>query len=369
MEMEFEYCIDCNADEPIMLVNRQIGASYNEEGEWDEVPYIDGAKFQEELLCLDMMGKKRIQVWINSEGGSVLQGMNIFNAIIKSRTPVDTYNVGVAASIAGALFMAGRKRIMSDYAQFMMHPVSGGDTKSMDAFKTSIATMLSAKCGIEIDTIMSFMDVTTWMDANKCKDLGIATDIEFTSSLNKKFVPNTTADIMPYADKLINKLITKTKPKMTQVTNKLNLNADANEASIVEAINKLQEATNVATAATETANNARIEAEARIASLEAELIQAKAELEASKEATLEAEATASATELVNTFKARIGNKAETFTKWVNLAKLDMEGTKSILEDLPLNVAAPKPNDAPEGLKPQTAASIMANITAKNQVKN
>jgi transposase-like protein len=173
---------------------------------------------------------------------------------------------------------------------------------------------------------------------------------------------------MPYADKLINKLITKTKPKMTQVTNKLNLNADANEASIVEAINKLQEATNVATAATETANNARIEAEERIASLEAELTQAKAELEASKEATLEAEATASATELVNTFKARIGNKAETLAKWVNLAKLDMEGTKSILEDLPLNVASPKPNAEPE-YQQATAASIMANITAKNQVKN
>lgn len=345
MEMYFSYCIDATADEPIMLVNRQIGASYTEEGEWDGVPYIDGARFQEEILCLDMMGKKRIQVWINSEGGSVLQGMNIFNAIIKSRTPVDTYNVGVAASIAGALFMAGRKRIMSDYAQFMMHPVSGGDTKSMDAFKTSIATMLSAKCGIEIDTIMSFMDVTTWMDANKCKDLGISTDTEVTSSLNKKFVPNTTSEIMPYADKLINKLITKNKnSKMTKVTNKLNLTEGSNEDVILGAIDKLINVKNqseeIATELQEKLTIAQQEASAaneKIAELQTQLDAIT--LTAKEAEELSAETIAS--EMVNKFTAKIGNKTETIATWVKLAKADLEGTKNLLEELPLNKVANK----------------------------
>lgn len=343
--MEFEYCIDCNADEPIMLVNRQIGASYTEEGEWDELPYIDGAKFQEELLCLDMMNKKRIQVWINSEGGSVLQGMNIFNAIIKSRTPVDTYNVGVAASIAGAIFMAGRKRIMSDYAQFMMHPVSGGDPKSMDAFKSSIATMLSAKCGIPVDTIASLMDVTTWMDANKCKDLGISTDTEITSSMNKKFVPSATSEIMPYANSLINKLITKNKnSKMIKVTNKLNLNEGSTEDVIVGAINKLIDAKNQSEEMMTELQSKLSEAQQEASTANAKILELQTQLDAINQAasaSAEIAAETMATEMVNKFIAKIGNKAETIATWVKLAKSDFEGTKNLLEELPLNKVANK----------------------------
>ena len=343
--MEFEYCIDCNADEPIMLVNRQIGASYTEEGEWDELPYIDGAKFQEELLCLDMMNKKRIQVWVNSEGGSVLQGMNIFNAIIKSRTPVDTYNVGVAASIAGAIFMAGRKRIMSDYAQFMMHPVSGGDPKSMDAFKTSIATMLAAKCGIPVDTITGLMDVTTWMDANKCKDLGISTDIEVTSSMNKKFVPMSTSEIMPYADTLINKLITKNKnSKMIKVTNKLNLTEGSNEDVILGAIDKLMNAKNQSESMTTELQTKLAEAQQEASTATSKVSELQTQLDAITASAQEAEelsAETMATEMVNKFTAKIGNKAETIATWVKLAKSDFEGTKNLLEELPLNKVANK----------------------------
>lgn len=343
--MEFQYCVDCNADEPIMLINRQIGASYTEEGEWDEMPYIDGACFQEELLCLDSMGKKRIQVWINSEGGSVLQGMNIFNAIIKSRTPVDTYNVGVAASIAGAIFMAGRKRIMSDYAQFMMHPVSGGDQKSMDAFKTSIATMLSAKCGIPVDTISGLMDVTTWMDANKCKDLGIATDLESTSSMNKKFVPSTMTDIIPYANNLINKLITDNKKsKMIKITNKLGLTEGSNEEIIVAAINKLMDAKNQSEEMMTELQSKLSEAQQEVSNAQAKVVELQTKLDEmtqSAQASAEVAAEVSATEMVNKFTSKIGNNADTLTKWVQLAKTDFEGTKKILEDLPLNKMANK----------------------------
>jgi len=104
------YCIDQNSDEPIMLINTHIG--------FDEADGmgIDGALFQKELLFLDTLGKKRIQVWINCVGGIVMDGYNIGSAILKTKTPVDTYNVGIAASIAGVLFMCGRNRVMMDYA-------------------------------------------------------------------------------------------------------------------------------------------------------------------------------------------------------------------------------------------------------------
>ncbi len=90
----FIYTIDVESDEPIMLINKHIGND-------DQLGQgIDGSIFQAELLRLDTMGKKRIQVWISSEGGIVMDGYKIYNAILKSKTKVDTYNVGICASIA-----------------------------------------------------------------------------------------------------------------------------------------------------------------------------------------------------------------------------------------------------------------------------
>ena len=59
-----------------MLINTHIG--------FDETDGmgVDGAQFQRELLYLDSLGKKRIQVWINSIGGSVMEGYNIELAIL-----------------------------------------------------------------------------------------------------------------------------------------------------------------------------------------------------------------------------------------------------------------------------------------------
>ena len=87
-----------------MLINKHIG--YDQE----EGPGIDGAIFQQELLQLDNLGKKRIQVWINSPGGLVSDGYSIYTSILKSKTPVDTYAFGSVASIAAVIFQAGRRR-------------------------------------------------------------------------------------------------------------------------------------------------------------------------------------------------------------------------------------------------------------------
>ena len=47
------YCVDPSADEPILLINKHIGFD-----EKDGMG-IDGALFQQELLMLDALGKKK----------------------------------------------------------------------------------------------------------------------------------------------------------------------------------------------------------------------------------------------------------------------------------------------------------------------
>ena len=58
--MQLKYTIDIAAEEPIMMLDKHIGYD-SDKGEG-----IDGAEFAKELLYLDSLQKKRIQVRINT---------------------------------------------------------------------------------------------------------------------------------------------------------------------------------------------------------------------------------------------------------------------------------------------------------------
>jgi ATP-dependent protease ClpP protease subunit len=347
------------ADEPIMLLNREIG---QEEG------MVSGASFQEQLMYLDSLGKKRIQVWINSVGGSVVDGYNIYNAILKSNTPVDTYNVGICASMAGAIFMAGRKRIMSDYAKLMMHPVQGSDTKAYQSFMDSISEMISAKSNLSAEEVANMMQSTTWLGADECMAKNLCTSIEKTTDSNKKYLPNETNLLLEYSNKLIEDLFNnntkKQNKKMIEVTNKLNLNADASEQSILDAINSLETAKNQAVTEKEMLQNELAELQTKQAEIESKL----SVLESEKEMLNEQIATNNATEMVNSFKNKLGDKTEVIEKWIAQAKNNFEMTKELLESLPLNVVANKIEVEEVAVPAKTAQSIMLDIQNKLKQK-
>ena len=347
-----------------MLLNREIG---EEEG------MCSGSEFQEQLMQLDSLGKKRIQVWINSVGGSIISSYNIYNSILKSKTPVDTYNVGICASMAGAIFMAGRKRIMSDYAKLMMHPVQGStDNKAYESFMDSISEMISAKCNYSVEEVTNMMQSTTWLSAVECLDKNLCTDIEVTKDSNKKYLPNETNLLLEYSNSIIDELFNNNKNKqMIQVTNKLNLNADANEQSILDAINKMEMEKEEIMAQK---NEAMMDKETLMAELE--VLKAKqmeietmlAEMESEKETMMDELATGKAMEMVKSYENKIGNKEETISKWIAQAKNNFDSTKELLESLPLNVVANKiETNVPEIKK--TAQSIMYDIQNKINNKN
>ncbi len=358
------YTVDVNSDEPIMLLNKQIGMTTNEDGSWDGEPYIDGAQFQEELLWLDTMNKKRIQVWCCGPGGNIIQAMNIFSAILKSKTPVDTYNTGICASAHGLVFMAGRKRVMADFAQFMMHPVAGGDEKSMNAFTESCKSMLSSKSNLSTELVGYMMNITTWLGSSECFEKGICTEIEVTKESNKKNMP--TADVkamMAFSNNILHESISNLKPitmSLLKITNKLKLVDGSNEETILSAINQLE-------ADKTTAENNLNEAQNKVTDLTNQLETANQALQAEKakaEAAEEATKETAAVEMVNSFKNRIGDKPEILTKWVNMAKADMAYTKELLESIPLNVVnnkIPTGGEAGASAGAVTAAGIMQEI--------
>lgn len=341
------YCIDETLDEPIMLINKHIG--FND----DEGMGIDGDLFQKELLYLDTLGKKRIQVWINSIGGVVIDGYSIGSTILKTKTPVDTYNVGIAASIAGAIFMCGRNRVMMDFAQFMMHPVSGAmDKKSAKSFEDSISTLLSAKSNMTQEEVSELMSETTWLNADQCLEKGICTEIEKTANVNKKRLSTANIDnFLREANLITNKFLnTKNKKSMLKVTNKLGLNDDANEESILKAI---QEIENKAMTAKE--------------KMQAEMDALKEKMDADNKAYDELKAKFEATKddacknMVTGFAklGKIANDEAIINKWTALASNDFDGTKELLESLPVNKVANKIETGPASVREPQVGDYMS----------
>ena len=78
-----------------------------------------------------------IRLYIFSYGGDVDYMWSLIDAIESSVTPVYTCNMGIAASAAALIFLAGHKRMMLKRAKMVIHEgsarMSGDSTKVLDA--------------------------------------------------------------------------------------------------------------------------------------------------------------------------------------------------------------------------------------------
>ncbi len=130
-----------------------------------------------------------LEVEINSGGGSVFAGSEIYTALKSYKGNVTVKIVGLAASAASVIAMAGKKVLMSPTAQMMIHNVSSraaGDYREMehtaDILKNANDTIANAyrlKTGKEQKELLSLMDNETWMTAQKAKELGFIDEVMF----------------------------------------------------------------------------------------------------------------------------------------------------------------------------------------------
>lgn len=149
-----------------------------------------------------------IEVEINSGGGSVFAGSEIYTALKNHKGQVNVSIVGLAASVASVIAMAGKTVKMSPTAQFMMHNVSAqgeGDYRDMqhmaDILKTANETIASSyilKTGKSKDEILAMMDKETWLTAEKAKEYGFIDEVMFTNDDSKfQLVANFMPNIIP----------------------------------------------------------------------------------------------------------------------------------------------------------------------------
>jgi ATP-dependent Clp protease protease subunit len=85
--------------------------------EWLESD-VSSYTLSKEIEGLDI---NTINVYINSYGGEVSEGLAIYNALKRHKATVKTYCDGFACSAASVVFMAGDERIMSNASLLFIH--------------------------------------------------------------------------------------------------------------------------------------------------------------------------------------------------------------------------------------------------------
>lgn len=136
-----------------------------------------------------------IEVSINSIGGYVYQGSEIYTSLKSYAGKVETKIVGLAASAASVIALGGHKVSMAPTGELMIHNASTmawGDYHDMDKASEMLKNTNEAICsayrlktGMSQDDLLKMMDEETWMTAEKAKELGFVDEILFVEDAPK----------------------------------------------------------------------------------------------------------------------------------------------------------------------------------------
>lgn len=132
-----------------------------------------------------------LEVEINSGGGDVFAGSEIYTTLKSYSGNVTTKIVGLAASAASVIAMAGKNILMSPTGQMMIHNVStrsSGDYRDMqhtaDVLKnanTTIANAYRLKTGMSEADLLNMMNQETWLTPQQALENKFIDEIMFSN--------------------------------------------------------------------------------------------------------------------------------------------------------------------------------------------
>lgn len=154
-------------------------------GRWDEFDY---PRFQE-LFRNTLKGNKQITIRIHSGGGSVMEGLAIYDLIRSSDCEVTTIIEGMAASMGFVIALSGDKVQINENAFGMAHAVSGGvwGNKAdllnyvdlLTNCESRLKNIFTERTKASEEQINDWIDSGKdfWLNAEQCVELGIADTI------------------------------------------------------------------------------------------------------------------------------------------------------------------------------------------------
>ena len=139
-----------------------------------------------QLLYLEAQDPdKDIQFYINSPGGSVTDGMAIYDTMQYIKSDVSTIAMGMAASMGAFLLSSGTKgkRIALPNAEIMIHQPSAGTQgqitdmalhlKRLETIKKRVTQILADNCGRDLAQVTADCERDNFMTAQEALDYGL----------------------------------------------------------------------------------------------------------------------------------------------------------------------------------------------------
>lgn len=159
----------------------------------ERIIFIDGEIDEElangviaQLLYLNSIDSKEvINVYINTPGGLVSQGLAIYDVSKIISAPIRTVCIGQAASMGAILMLMGKQRCGTTHSQIMLHQLSGGTIGNLTEMKITVEHAETLQKWLDniikektlIENPREFMLFDKWLDSKQAKELGILTEI------------------------------------------------------------------------------------------------------------------------------------------------------------------------------------------------
>jgi len=145
---------------------------------------------QAQLLYLDSSDPgKDISLYLNSPGGSVYDGLGIYDTMQFITSDVSTICTGMAASMASVLLVAGAKgkRFALKHSRVMIHQPMGGaqgqasdieiTAREIQKLKRELYEIIADHSGKSYEQVEKDSDRDYWMTASEAKEYGMIDEV------------------------------------------------------------------------------------------------------------------------------------------------------------------------------------------------
>ena len=154
---------------------------YDEIGGWG----VTAAQFRRDLEALGKFD--RLELTINSPGGSVTEGMAVFNLLKDLKQEITVIISGLAASMASVIAMAGTKITIHENSYLMIHnpwaSLAGEANEHrkvaelLDSMKEQALTCYQRHCNLSAEELGKMLDAETWLSGKEAVAKGFAGEV------------------------------------------------------------------------------------------------------------------------------------------------------------------------------------------------
>lgn len=138
-----------------------------------------------QLLYLDSLNHELINIYINCIGGSVLDGLAIYDVSKIIKSPIRTVCIAGALSMGAILMLMGKERCITKHSRIMLHQPSGyarGTATDIQITHEEIQKLKNELYAIveENTTLVHVEELfkwDTWFTAKEALDCGLVTEI------------------------------------------------------------------------------------------------------------------------------------------------------------------------------------------------